>query len=137
MFARSFQLIDGVLRGSSSEVSMCVRPARGVAQRSSQIALAALLLGALAAPAQAQLTNAPVDLQIFRPAMDSKGFITLNSSGVLAPGDLSFGLVTTWASKPLTLTAGNVGTPPMANRFQVGDIVTPSLQAAVGIAKLS
>ena len=27
-----------------------------------------------------QLTNAPVDVQIFRPAMDSKGFITLNSS---------------------------------------------------------
>jgi OOP family OmpA-OmpF porin len=120
---------------------MSVRPSRGIthrgiAQRFTQIALAALVVAALAARADAQLTNAPVDLQIFRPAMDSKGFITLNSSGVLALGDLSFGLVTTWASKPLTLNAP-AGSMPAGNRFQVGDIVTPSLQAAVGLTKLS
>ncbi len=70
--------------------------------------------------------------------MDSKGFITLNSSGVLGLGDFSFGLVTTWASKPLVLTgAQTFGTPPQNNKFAVNDIITPSLQGAVGLTKLS
>jgi outer membrane protein OmpA-like peptidoglycan-associated protein len=98
--------------------------------------LAALGLGAFAAPAAAQLSNAPIDLQMFRPAMDSKGFITLNSSGILGLGDLSFGLVTTWASRPLQLTGTQFynGQP---NKFSVTNIITPSLQAAVGLTKFS
>jgi outer membrane protein OmpA-like peptidoglycan-associated protein len=116
-----------------------------------QIALAAIvfsifsvsvsaILGISFTPkAQAQLHNAPIDLQIFRPAMDSKGFITLNSSGVLGLGDFSFGLVTTWASKPLTLNGAQTfgPAPGQNNRFAVNDIITPSLQGAVGLTNLS
>ena len=51
-----------------------------------------------------QLVLAPVDLQAFRPAMDSKGYITLNSSQVLGQLDFSFGLVSTWGSKVLDFT---------------------------------
>ena len=51
-----------------------------------------------------QLRLAPIDLQIFRPAMDSKGYITLNSSQVLGQLDFSFGLVSTWGSKVLDFT---------------------------------
>src|SRR5690348_8269819 len=91
-----------------------------------------------ASPAQAQLTNAPIDLQIFRPAMDSKGFITLNSSGVLGLGDISFGLVTTYAAKPLVLNGtGMFGNPAQGNRLAVNNLITPSLQAAVGLTKLA
>src|SRR5690242_19451286 len=53
-----------------------------------------IVLGARAEAQQLRL--APVDLQVFRPAMDSKGYITLNSSQVLGRGDFSFGLVSTW-----------------------------------------
>jgi OOP family OmpA-OmpF porin len=108
-----------------------------LAARALALALPILFLSfGLAAPAQAQLHNAPIDLQIFRPAMDSKGFITLNSSGVLGLGDFSFGLITTWASKPLVLN-GNQQFGGQNNRFAVNDIITPSLQGAVGLTKLS
>ena len=51
---------------------MFVRPRRGLVKAA---VLATATIG-LAASAHAQLQNAPVDLEIFRPAMDSKGFIT-------------------------------------------------------------
>jgi OOP family OmpA-OmpF porin len=37
--------------------------------------------------------NAGADTHLFRPAVDSKGFITVNGSDVLGAGDVSFGLV--------------------------------------------
>ena len=55
-----------------------------------------LSVGLSTKEADAQLKSAALDLQIFRPAMDSKGFITVNSSQVLGQGDFSFGLVSTW-----------------------------------------
>jgi outer membrane protein OmpA-like peptidoglycan-associated protein len=88
-----------------------------------------LLLGAPSS-ARAQLRNAPVDLQIFRPAMDSKGFITVNASQILAPLDFSFGLVTTWARRPLSLESTVAGAP---STFRVQNLVTPSFQGAVGL----
>jgi outer membrane protein OmpA-like peptidoglycan-associated protein len=89
-----------------------------------------------AGTARAQLTNAPVDLQIFRSAMDSKGFITLNSSAVLGQWDTSFGLVVSYARKPLSFTGGMVGNPPQPTTFSVDNLVTPSLQGAIGFTKL-
>jgi OOP family OmpA-OmpF porin len=110
---------------------MSVRPRRGLIQA----ALLAVASGLASSPAQAQLTNAPVDLQMFRPAMDSKGFITLNSSGILGQGDVSFGLVTSYARKPLSFTGtGSFG--GQTNTFSVDHLITPSLQAAVGFTKL-
>ena len=117
---------------------MSVRPRRGLVQA----AVLAALTG-LAARAQAQqLTNASVDLEIFRPAMDSKGFITVNSSAVLGQGDFSFGLVTSYARRPLVLTGtGLLGPGPgqtagQQRQFTVDALVRPSLQAAVGFTKL-
>ena len=111
---------------------MPARPRLGLAK-----AVAVTALTALAAEAHAQqLSNAPVDLELFRPAMDSKGFITLNSSAVLGQGDFSFGLVTSYARKPLTLT-GNQMFGGKTNTFSVDTLVVPSLQAAVGFTKFS
>src|SRR5687767_766041 len=63
--------------------------------------------GAFAPSVQAQAlgrpAKAPIDLQVFRPAVDSKGFITLNASQILGPKDFSFGLVSTWSRRPLQL----------------------------------
>jgi OmpA-OmpF porin, OOP family len=109
---------------------MSVRARRGLVQG----ALLAVAFG-LAGTAHAQLKNAPVDLQIFHSAMDSKGFITLNSSAVLGQGDFSFGLVTTYARRPLQLSGGQM-LGGQTNSFTVDNIVTPSLQAAVGFTKL-
>src|SRR4029077_277992 len=92
----------------------------------------------LAASAQAQqLTNASVDLEIFRPAMDSKGFITVNSSAVLGQGDFSFGLVTSYARRPLVLTGAGTPFGGKAATFTVDALVRPSLQAAAGFTKMS
>src|SRR5580698_5828413 len=113
------------------EVFMLSRPRRGLIQAA---VIAAAVTGFVAS-AQAQLQIAPVDLEIFRPAMDSKGFITVNSSGVLGEGDLSFGLVTSYARKPLVLN-GNGTFGGQQNQFAVNNLVTPSLQAAVGFTHL-
>ena len=70
-------------------------------ERTPSLVKAAVAFASLAAAtalfvpaAHAQLQNAPIDLEIFRPAMDSKGFVTVNSSAVLGQWDISFGLVT-------------------------------------------
>ena len=109
---------------------MIVRPRRGLIQA----AVIAAAVAGFAATAHAQIQNAPVDLEIFRPAMDSKGFFTINSSGVLGEGDLSFGLVTAYARNPLVLNGGMVGGQP--TKFAVQNLITPSLQAAVGFTHL-
>jgi OOP family OmpA-OmpF porin len=96
------------------------------------LTLVASVLAGSTARAQ-QLRNAPVDLQVFRPAMDSKGFITLNASQILAPRDFSFGLVTTWVRKPLTFEAMVAGA---TSTFEVQNLITPSFQGAVGIFQL-
>jgi OmpA-OmpF porin, OOP family len=96
--------------------------------RAAAVAVALCVSAGLSAPASAQkLTSAALDLQLFRPAIDSKGFITLNASQILAPGDFSFGLVTTWARRPLFLEGGPGET------FEVDNLITPSLVAAVGL----
>src|SRR5438105_1195117 len=96
--------------------------------RTLALGLGLLLAAVQVSPARAQqLKSAPLDLQVFRPAMDSKGFLTLNASQILAPGDFSFGLVTTWGYRPLELT-GAAG-----SNFNVNHLVTPSFQGAVGL----
>jgi len=119
---------------------MSVRARRG--HRSAALfatAVGALLgVAGVSGPARAQqLTNAPVDMQIFRPAMDSKGFITLNSSAVLGQFDTSFGLVVAYARRPLSFTGDmKLGPQMQSNRFSVDNVVTPSLQGAIGFTKL-
>ena len=72
------------------------------------------------------LNGGTIDLQQFRPAIDSKGYITLNASQILGPWEPSFGLVTSWGYRPLSLKAGDA-------RYRVNNLVTPQLQAAIGL----
>ena len=111
-------------------------------ERTPSLVKAAVTFASLAAAtalfvpaAHAQLQNAPIDVEIFRPAMDSKGFVTVNSSAVLGQWDISFGLVTSYARKPLSFTGtGSFG--GQTNTFSVDTLIRPSLQAAVGFLSL-
>ncbi|HEX7669642.1 MAG TPA: hypothetical protein VF395_08670, partial [Polyangiaceae bacterium] len=53
--------------------------------------------------------NAGADTHLFRPAVDSKGFITVNGSDVLGAGDVSFGLVLDYGRN--ILRTSNHGVP--------------------------
>jgi outer membrane protein OmpA-like peptidoglycan-associated protein len=80
------------------------------------------------------------DLQLFRPAVDSKGYVTLNASQVLGHLDFSLGLVGTWAYRPLQLQldAGERGPDGIANAtriFEIRHLITPQLQFALGLFK--
>ena len=90
-------------RQTSTSRSRCERPPSLAKIAFTAGVLAAATIG-LVPRASAQLQNAPVDLEIFRPAMDSKGFVTVNSSAVLGQFDLSFGLVASYARRPLRFT---------------------------------
>src|SRR5262249_30048349 len=89
-----------------------------------------------ASSARADIRNAPVDLEIFRPAMDSKGFVTVNSSAVLGQYDISFGLVTSYARPPLRSTGAGTPFSGQAGVFSVDTLVRPSLQGAIGFLSL-
>ena len=69
------------------------------------------------------------DLQLFRPAIDTKGYLTLNASQVLGLWDISFGLVGTIAGQPLRLEGID---KTDGNKFNYDFLLTPSLQFAVG-----
>ena len=82
------------------------------------------------APAAAHAQDgADIDLQAFRPAMDSRGFVTVNGSSVLAPGQPSFGLVTSWGRGLLQLEGDG-------NRYEVEHLITPTLVGAIGFRLL-
>jgi OmpA-OmpF porin, OOP family len=101
-----------------------------------KLAFALLFVAATGRAARAQqLLSAPLELQVFRPAMDSKGFITLNASQILGPKDFSFGLVTTWGRNTLSFENPVAG-EPVTRTFKVQNLVTPSFQAAVGLFQL-
>jgi OmpA-OmpF porin, OOP family len=87
-----------------------------------------LLLLLLPAAAAAQ-NGADIDLQAFRPAMDSRGLITVDASDLLAPGQLSLGLITTWGRGLLRLEGDG-------NTYEVDDMITPTLVGAVGFRLL-
>ena len=91
-------------------------------------ALTTALLGSHWSPS-AHAQNGPganIDLQTFRPAMDSRGLITLDSSRVLGHKQLSFGLVTHWGRNLLRFEADDA-------RYQVEHMLTPTVVSAVGV----
>jgi outer membrane protein OmpA-like peptidoglycan-associated protein len=89
-----------------------------------------------AVPARAQLKKGPIDLQLFRPASDSKGYFTLNGAQVLAPLDLSFGLVSTIAWTPLKLDKVlNQDGQTYTSTVKVKNVITTTLQGAIGLAQ--
>lgn len=84
-------------------------------------------LGILVMPGRAAAQNgADIDLQAFKPAMDSRGFITVNASDVLGAKQISFGLVTNWARNLLRFRDGG-------NTFEVSNVISPTLVGAVGL----
>src|SRR3954452_5615275 len=105
------------------------RPARA------RVALVGLL-GALAVlgmspAARAQDTQGNTfNLQLFRPAVDSKGYFTVNASQILGHLDFSIGLVGSYTHNVLNLTR-----PGSENRFDVEHFLTPQLQFALGLFK--
>lgn len=129
-------------------------------KRTTPIALVLALLAYAAAsgPALAQENGGPIDIQLFRPAVDSKGYITLNASQPLGHLDLSFGLVVNWAYNVLQMHGaqgvdgawctedGDAGTttcdlasestnPVVPSRYDIANLVTGHLQAALGLFK--
>jgi len=112
--------------------------------RQSAIGLALLAVATLASvPARAQVAagdigSAPIDLQTFRPAVDTKGYITVNGAQILAPLDISFGLIGTGAWRPLKLEAGSAdllgGDPRVQERkMAINYLMTFTLQGAIGL----
>ena len=83
----------------------------------------AVVLWALPASAQ---NGANINLNAFRPAMDSRGYITINASQVLGHKELSFGLVTSWGRNVLSFEEG-------ANIYEVNNIISPTLVGAYGL----
>ena len=88
--------------------------------------------------------NPTFDMQLYRPAVDSRGYVTVNSSKLLGHLDFSLGLQGTWAFQPLKLQldggsgyGGDPGAAAVTNTrtFSVDHLVTPQLQFAIGLFK--
>jgi len=82
-------------------------------------------------PTVARGQGGPIDIQQFKPAMDSKGHFSVDSTQVLAPWATSFGLMGSYANKPLVLKADN------GRFFETNHLVGANLQFAIGLMKLS
>jgi outer membrane protein OmpA-like peptidoglycan-associated protein len=78
--------------------------------------------------------NIPLDT--FRPAMDSRGYITVNASQVLGDKEVSFGLgALDWGHHLLTLGADNCAATPNtgASCYSIDNMITATLIGAFGI----
>ncbi len=85
------------------------------------------LLTSVSSRAWAQ--GAPVDVQFFRPAVESKGILSVDTTQILSPGMFSIGLTVNYASKPLVLKSGD-------RTFQVSHLATGALQFAIGLFRV-
>ena len=91
--------------------------------------VALVVFAALAPRARAQDASQPAfSLQNFRPAIDSKGYVTVNASQILGHLDFSFGLVGSYAHNVLTLSGQSA-------QLRVEHFLTPQLQFAIGLFK--
>src|ERR1700740_924176 len=89
----------------------------------------ALLILLVATTARAQNSAQPAfSLENFRPAVDSKGYVTVNASQILGHLDFSLGLVTSYAHDVLHLQANG-------RSFPVEYFMPPQLKAALGVFK--
>ncbi len=68
----------------------------------------------------------PIDIQLFRPAMDSKGHFSVDSSQVLGHLKISFGFGVTNAFYPLQLEGND-------RQFEVSQMLTSYVQFAIGL----
>src|SRR5690242_5160566 len=69
-------------------------PAGGhMSVRTSRVSFAAVLVGSLLGARSASAEpGGNIDLDVFRPAIDSRGYLTINASQVLGNNEFSFGL---------------------------------------------
>jgi len=86
-----------------------------------------LAVALTSAPAGAQTkVGANIDLNSFKPAIDSRGYITVNASQVLGHKELSFGLVTNWGNSVLKFEQG-------ATTYEVLNVISPTIIGAFGL----
>src|SRR6187551_2666433 len=92
---------------------------------------AALMLALSVSTVRAQNAGGEVPLDTFRPAMDSRGYLTVNASQVLGHKELSFGIGSLdWGYKMLNVE----GTCPQGTcTYDVNNMVTATLIAAFGL----
>ncbi len=90
--------------------------------------LAAIAVCAIAGPARADEVGGDIPIDGFRPALDARGFVTVDGGEVLGAGQPSFGLVTSWARGLLDLDGAGAS-------YRVDDVITPVLVAAVGLPR--
>ncbi|HWU85890.1 MAG TPA: OmpA family protein [Kofleriaceae bacterium] len=89
-----------------------------------RLSIIACCLAPAAAAAQ-PAGNLPIDT--FRPAIDSRGFLTINASQPLGDRELSFGLgALSWGRGLLSFQDGT-------NRYSVDNVITATLVAAFGL----
>jgi outer membrane protein OmpA-like peptidoglycan-associated protein len=90
-----------------------------------------LLLASLVvlAPSSGRADPDTFSLQLFRPSVDSKGYITVNASQILGHLDFSIGLVGTYSRNMLNLSGNN------KSHFDVSDLITPQIQGSLGLFK--
>jgi outer membrane protein OmpA-like peptidoglycan-associated protein len=88
-------------------------------------AAAIVIVCALATTASAS-PGGDIPIDAFRPAVDSRGFVTVDGAAVLDAGQPSFGLITSYARGLLALDENGA-------RYSVDDVVSPTLVAAVGV----
>ena len=89
-------------------------------------ALYAMTFFSFAHESVAQNNGAGVDINPFRPSMDSRGYITVNASQVLGHKQLSFGLVTNWGNNLGTLENND-------DTYTIANVITPTLVGAFGL----
>ncbi|MCU0658347.1 MAG: OmpA family protein [Polyangiaceae bacterium] len=83
------------------------------------LALAALAAGPAWAQERVPATNGPgLDTHLFRPAIDSKGFFTVNGADTLGAGNVSFGLVTDYGHNLMRLKEGHGSDALITHSFQ-------------------
>src|SRR5262245_30369261 len=88
----------------------------------------AIVAATIARPIAADAQSAGnIDLNQFRPAIDSRGDLTVNASQVLGPGDVSFGLgALDWGHTMLHFQNG-------PNEYAIQDVIAATLIAAYGM----
>ncbi|MBU1221148.1 OmpA family protein [Myxococcota bacterium] len=89
---------------------------------------AVLAISAFAGMGRAMAQGGPIDLQLFRPAMDSKGHFGVDSTQVLGHKKISIGLGITNAFNPLVLEGDG-------REFTVNQLLTAYLQFSIGLFK--
>src|SRR4051812_15176404 len=94
------------------------------------LAASAVALALTGTAAAQNKVGAGIDIQLFRPAIDSKGFITLNASQTLGRKEFSFGIVTSYGRNVLVMKTDTncvtaSGTVPCQAKFAITDLITP------------